>query len=114
MRANDLVVGGTLLVKTHQSAMSTAMPSQWREVACWIGGQSPVLAPPDQVPHLVEQYCTKTNTLLQDSKVDPYGVGAFCLWWVNTVHLFRDGNGRAARDLAYLVAASMASQRGEK
>ena len=113
-QANDLVVDGTLLAKIHRSAMSSAVLSQWRETECWIDGQSHVPAAPDQIPHLIEQYCSKTNALLQETKADPYEVGAFCLWWVNAVHPFRDGNGRAARGPAYLVANSMALQSGGK
>ena len=39
---------------------------------------------------------------------------SWCCAWLNAVHPFKDGNGRGARGLAYLVGASKAQQCSEK
>ena len=106
-------VSTTVVQAIHTAALHLSpVGSAFRSEGASITGQMHQPAPPQDVPQLVEWYCDHTNALMLDSAVEPYDVGAFCLWWLNAVHPFADGNGRTARGLAHAVIATMQRTRG--
>lgn len=52
------------------------------------------------VPEKVEEMCDYINANWSKS---PIHLAAYCLWRLNWIHPFTDGNGRTARALSYLV-----------
>jgi len=114
--ASDIMSEGvsTAVVQAIHTAALCLSPlkSTFRSEGVSITGQTHQPAPPQDVTQLVEWYCDHTNALMLDSAVEPYDLGAFCLWWLNAVHPFADGNGRTARGLAHAVIATMQHRRG--
>lgn len=102
-----MVVDLAFLLRVHAAAMdSTRIPSTLRSSRITIKNQPHIPALPEIVPQLVEYYCNETTKMIEKSSC-PHIVGAFCLWWVNAVHPFEDGNGRAARGLAFATTAHL-------
>lgn len=54
-----------------------------------------------EVPILMKAFCDFVNA--EWDKRDLVWMSAFCLWRLNWIHPFRNGNGRTARELSYLV-----------
>lgn len=54
-----------------------------------------------QVPDKVEELCDYVNE--NWASKPPIRLAAYCLWRLNRIHPFTDGNGRTARALSYLV-----------
>merc|ERR1712039_475219 len=81
----------SLLKDIHTSAMQgTGFHSVFRKGDMVIVN-SPHRPPPAcMVVELVKQCCQTTNSLLATA-VNPYVVGAYCLWWVNYIHPFEEG-----------------------
>jgi hypothetical protein len=93
---DHLVVDARLLLQLHEAAMAhTDVATAFRAGPVFLNGQTHM--PPDaaDMMNLVTAYCDQTNMLLDEPDLDAWDVGAFCLWWVNSVHPFIDG--------AYLV-----------
>ena len=92
-----------LLLKLHLKAMGeTRATTGFRAGNVTLPGQAHRPPAAADVSDLVEKYCVDTNALIASGH-DAEVVGAFCLWWVNSVHPFSDGNGRTARGLCFLV-----------
>lgn len=54
-----------------------------------------------EVPALMREFCQFVG--IEWDKRDMVWMSAFCLWRINWIHPFRNGNGRTARELSYLV-----------
>jgi Fic family protein len=65
-------------------------------------------SPPDAhlVPELVEDLCDYVNEKWNESS--PLHLGAYCMWRLNWIHPFADGNGRTSRVLSYVVLSARA------
>lgn len=59
--------------------------------------------PPDpaEVPRLMEEFCDYVNGRWDRST--PVHLAAYCMWRLNWIHPFSDGNGRTSRAVSYLV-----------
>ena len=98
-------VSSDLLKDIHSAAMQhSPIPSDFRAHQVYITNQKHIPPKAEDLCCLVQEFCHET-WLLRERNTDPYIVSAYCLWWVNHVHPFRDGNGRTARGLAWLVLA---------
>lgn len=53
------------------------------------------------VPEMVEELCEYVNEHWRNKSA--IHLAAYCLWRLNWIHPFTDGNGRTARALSYLV-----------
>jgi Fic family protein len=53
------------------------------------------------VPEKVEELCDYIND--NWAKKSPLHLAAYCLWKLNWIHPFTDGNGRTARALSYMI-----------
>ena len=80
-------------------------PGVYRTTAMKVGvpGQPPeYIAPPSQVvPSLMTDFVSHVNKEWND--VDAVALAAYCLWRLNFIHPFVNGNGRTARALCYYV-----------
>ena len=59
-------------------------------------------SPPEAhlVPFLVEELCDYVNDNWNKTLIH---LGAYCMWRLNWIHPFADGNGRTSRTLSYVV-----------
>ena len=73
----------------------------YRHVPMMIEGSKHV--PPERfvVPELVDELCDYVNDNWKEKS--PIHLAAYCMWRLNWIHPFADGNGRTARALSYLV-----------
>jgi len=63
-------------------------------------GSTRYQAPPtSDVKNLVKGFFSDLNEIWANS--EPWHVAAFCLWKINWIHPFNNGNGRSARALSY-------------
>ena len=53
------------------------------------------------MPELVEDLCDYVND--KWNAYSPVHLGAYCMWRLNWIHPFADGNGRTSRILSYVV-----------
>eukprot|EP00928_Gymnodinium_smaydae_P023249 TRINITY_DN19261_c0_g1_i2.p1 TRINITY_DN19261_c0_g1~~TRINITY_DN19261_c0_g1_i2.p1 ORF type:complete len:303 (-),score=36.38 TRINITY_DN19261_c0_g1_i2:79-855(-) len=107
--SEGMMVDSFLLLHVHAAAMgSTWIPCRFRYVALTLSDQFHVPPMPESVPKLVDHFCVQTMKMINE-KLNPLVIGAFCLWWVNAVHPFEDGNGRAARGMAFALSMMSAS-----
>jgi Fic family protein len=61
-----------------------------------------------EVPIHMEQFCKYVNT--EWDKKDLIHLAAFCLWRLNWIHPFRNGNGRISREVAYIILNARSKQ----
>lgn len=102
----DLQVTPALIRHLHQIAMEGILPDagQFRIVEVFITGADHVPPLATDVPELIRDFC---NTV-QDawSTGSPTKLAALTFWRIGWIHPFRDGNGRTARAVAYLILCS--------
>lgn len=55
----------------------------------------------DQVPALMDEFIKDVNQAWDE--VDVFTLSAYCLWKLNSIHPFVNGNGRTSRVLCYFV-----------
>lgn len=55
--------------------------------------------PHDQVASLAQQFFAQLLSLWPAQNAQE--IGAYCLWWINWLHPFKNGNGRTARAFCY-------------
>lgn len=82
------------IVNLHSEA------GQYRNVDIRIRGSRHIPPGPSEIYMLVEDMCLSYNTK-QDR--DPIYLAAHCLWYLNWIHPFWNGNGRTARAICYLI-----------
>ncbi len=73
----------------------------FRKVEVYVNGSPHRPPSPDHVEVEVAAFCRDLNDNWKSRS--PLYLGAFALWRLNWIHPFRDGNGRTARALCYLV-----------
>lgn len=64
---------------------------------------------PEDVPELVEQFCDYINEHWERSNA--LHLAAYCMWRLNWIHPFPDGNGRTSRIVSYLVLCASTGTR---
>ncbi|HJX53450.1 MAG TPA: TIR domain-containing protein [Polyangia bacterium] len=80
-----------------------AAPGSFRRGPVTITYASHTPPPPEDVPRFVEEMCEYVEDNWTKSAVHLAG---YVLWRLNWIHPFRDGNGRTARAVSYLVLAA--------
>lgn len=97
------VLSEELIKSLHRVAMTKLLPDagQYRKGEVSIRGSNHV--PPSfiEVHAHMEGFCKYVNTKW-DSR-DLVHLAAFCMWRLNWIHPFANGNGRTTRALSYLV-----------
>ena len=110
LEKGPLVLDSDVLIGIHKGAMKmSGIESEFRDGPVTIGTAGHLTADPADIDVQVSQYCDQTNQMMDDTQFSAFEVGAFCLWWVNALHPFNDGNGRTARGVAVAVASSVLS-----
>jgi len=77
-------------------------PGEYRDCVVHVGIGDKIVyvpPPPDQVTELVKQFIQHLGSIWKESS--PVSVTAYCLWRINWIHPFKNGNGRTARAFAY-------------
>jgi len=112
LEKGPLVLDSDVLIGIHKGAMKmSGIESEFRDGPVTIGTAGHLAADPADIDVQVSQYCDQTNQMMDDTQFSAFEVGAFCLWWVNALHPFNDGNGRTARGVAVAVASSVLRHR---
>ncbi len=77
-------------------------PGVYRDVPVEVGNGTEVFyvpPPHEQVPVHMKTFFDELNAMW--ASASPVEVGAFCLWKLNWIHPFKNGNGRCARAFTY-------------
>lgn len=83
----------------HAIACLDDPAGQYRSVDVSVGDYEPPT--PDRVPSLMRDFVLVINRAWDTSS--PVALAAYCLWRLNHIHPFVNGNGRTARALCYYV-----------
>jgi Fic family protein len=86
---------------------------QFRTVPIGISNTIHEPPPPEQVEGLVTEMCVYVNEHWDtsgDDLTDAVHLASYLMWRVNWIHPFRDGNGRTARAVSYLVLTARLGQ----
>lgn len=83
----------------HAIACLDDPAGQYRSVEVSVGDYDPPT--PDRVAGLMARFVRVVNGAWETSS--PVALAAYCLWMVNHIHPFVNGNGRTARALCYYV-----------
>ena len=91
------------LLHLHRVALDgiSAYAGNFRPAGIEIRGSKHQPVGAHQVPEKVEELCDYINENWESQP--PVHLAAYCLWRLNWIHPFTDGNGRTARALSYLV-----------
>jgi Fic family protein len=91
------------LLHLHRIALDgiSAYAGNFRPAGIEIRGSKHQPVGAHQVPEKVEELCDYINENWKSKP--PIHLAAYCLWRLNWIHPFTDGNGRTARALSYLV-----------
>lgn len=107
------IVDASLHVEPHPKLSSTLIKAlNYHAIACLhshAGEYRPCpvrvgnYQPPDhnQVPQKMKDFINKVNSSWNTA--DPYVLASYCLWGLNHIHPFVNGNGRTSRVLCYFV-----------
>ena len=84
----------------HAIACLHSNPGIYRPCEMHVNGRT---FPPAhyRVPTLMDHFINEVNLIWQAS--DAWALSAYCLWKLNQIHPFINGNGRTARALCYFV-----------
>ena len=74
---------------------------RYRTTATVVVGSDHVSPKPDEIPHLVDEYCDYINR--KWGSASALHLAAYALWRLLWIHPFADGNGRVARTLSYII-----------
>ena len=90
------------ILTLHRKALEgiSSFAGVWRPTGIEIAGSRHVPPPAHLVPELIESMCDYVNENWKRSAIH---LSAYCLWRMNWIHPFVDGNGRTARVTSYLV-----------
>lgn len=104
--SSDLRVTPSLIRHLHQIAMDGVLPDagQFRTVEVYITGVDHVPPLAVDIPALISDFCDTVNDAFPSASATK--LAALCFWRIGWIHPFRDGNGRTARAVAYLVLCS--------
>ena len=93
---------GSQLLTLHRDALDgiSSYAGNFRPAAIAIGGSKHQPVGAHQVPEAVEELCDYVNENWAKSAIH---LAAYCLWRLNWIHPFTDGNGRTSRALSFLV-----------
>jgi len=94
----------SLIREFHRTATLFLLraPGSYRDIEVFVGNADVVIHTPptfDQVDDYMKNFHGSLVTKWANGT--PQEIGAFCLWMINWVHPFRNGNGRTARAFAY-------------
>jgi Fic family protein len=91
------------LLHLHRTALEgiSAYAGNFRPAGIEIRGSKHRPVGAHQVPQKVEDLCDYVNENWKSKP--PIHLAAYCLWRLNWIHPFTDGNGRTSRALSYLV-----------
>ena len=89
--------------KLHAICMTNLMSDagKYRETEVTLTNKPHVFPTWSEVRPLMQSFCLFVNS--EWDKRDLVWMAALCLWRFNWIHPFRNGNGRTARELSYLV-----------
>lgn len=92
----------SMILQLHRVAMRglTGYAGNWRPAAIEIEGSKHQPLGAHLVPERIEELCDYVN---ENWSRSPVHLAAYCLWRLNWIHPFTDGNGRTARAVSYLV-----------
>ena len=92
-----------LILKLHYFAMESIVPDAGKfrsgDVIISVSGHSP--PPAEEVPRLVQELCDYVRVNWFEKSA--LHLASYCLWRLNWIHPFSEGNGVTARALSYLV-----------
>ena len=74
---------------------------RYRETEVTLTNKPHVFPSHAEVPRLMQDFCALVAN--EWDKKDLVWLSALCLWRLNWIHPFRNGNGRTAREVSYLV-----------
>lgn len=102
----ELELTPALIRHLHQMAMNGILSDagQFRSVEVTITGVEHVPPLAIDVPGLVRDLCDTVNAVRGPASA--LKLAALALWRVGWIHPFRDGNGRTARAVSYLILCS--------
>lgn len=84
-------------------------PGTFRSGGVAIHGSRHKTPDAEDVPELVEEFCDYINSNWRTAT--SIHLAAYALWRLNWIHPFRDGNGRTARAISYLILNAHAGYR---
>lgn len=100
----QLILTPQLIQKLHRIVFNKADPNeggQYRTASVIVAGSDHQPTKPSEIAHEVGILCQYVNDRWAIERAEH--LAAYVLWKLNWIHPFRDGNGRTARALSYLV-----------
>ena len=98
---DHLMVSTTVINALNHHAISCLHihAGQYRQCQVAVGDHEP--PPHYRVPDLMNHFVNEVNRMWNGT--DPITLASYCLWRLNYIHPFINGNGRTARALCYYV-----------
>lgn len=92
-----------IILKLHYFAMESILPDagHYRENGVVVSASRHRPPPAQEVPELVESMCEYVRA--NWSEKSALHLASYCLWRLNWIHPFSEGNGVTARAVSYLV-----------
>lgn len=98
----DFKLRPSLILSLHRRALAgiSSFAGNWRPAGVEINSSKHVPPGAHCVPELVEDMCDYVNTNWSSNALH---LAAYCMWRLNWIHPFADGNGRTSRIVSYVV-----------
>lgn len=103
VRNRELSEGVIKSLQFHAVACLDCPAGSYRKTAVTVGDYVPPAH--EHVPELMRDFVQAVNQ--RWAVMDPFGLSAYCLWQINRIHPFVNGNGRTARALCHYVFCAM-------
>ena len=101
VETNHLMLSTTVIKALNHHVISCLHihAGQYRRCAVTVGDYDP--PPHYRVPDLMNHFINEVNRMWNGT--DPIALASYCLWRLNHIHPFINGNGRTARALCYYI-----------